>query len=163
MVKRDDLISFIYKTIGHDLLVKAEEKDDMANGVQVFGGEDVEVVTLGVSLNEEFLQKAVSDKSSFCIFHHGFDFRTYKSCLTKSQRKRLQVIFQNNMTIMGLHYALDAHKKIGNNAQIIEKLGAKIVGPLYDEWGYVAEFDKPVEVKQLKNEEAYRLGAKDWI
>ncbi|KKR92118.1 MAG: hypothetical protein UU41_C0029G0001, partial [Candidatus Roizmanbacteria bacterium GW2011_GWA1_41_13] len=59
MAKRDELINFINKIIGLDLLEKAKAKDDMANGVQILGGSNVEVVTLGVSLNEEFLIKVV--------------------------------------------------------------------------------------------------------
>ena len=150
MIKRDELITFIKKTIGYELLEKARNKDDMANGVQILGGSNVEVVTLGVSLNEEFLIKVVADRSNFCIFHHGFDFRTYKSRLSPDQMKRLKIIFQNNITVMGFHYAHDAHEEIGNNAQIIKQLGATIKEPLFEEWGYTATFHKPVSVKELK-------------
>ena len=55
MVSRDELIDFVHSTIGVDLLSKASRKDEMANGVQIHGGDDVRVVALGVSLNEEFL------------------------------------------------------------------------------------------------------------
>lgn len=150
MVKRDTLIHFIYQTIGADLLGKAEVKDEMPNGVQILGGEDVAVVTLGVSLNEEFLKKAVKHNSNFSIFHHGFDPRTYKSCYGVSSQKRLRLIFQNNITIMGFHYSLDAHSQIGNNAQIIQKLGAKIGESLYEEWGYVGKLLPSQSVGELK-------------
>lgn len=150
MIKRNDLIAFIYKTIGKELLDKAEKKDEMANGVQFLGGENVEAVTLGVSVNEEFLKKAAEDGSNFSIFHHGFDARTYKNCYSISSQKRLKIILQNDMTIMGLHYALDAHKEIGNNAVIIKELGAKISEPLFDEWGYIGKFDSSVSVDSLK-------------
>ena len=76
MVSRDELIDFVHSTIGVDLLSKASRKDEMANGVQIHGGDDVRVVALGVSLNEEFLKQAVTIRSNFSIFHHGFDVRT---------------------------------------------------------------------------------------
>jgi len=150
MIKRDDLIDYINKVIGKDLLAKAEKKDEMANGVQFHGSENVEVVTLGVSVNEEFLKKAAEDGSNFSIFHHGFDARTYKNCFSRSSQKRLKIILQDDMTIMGLHYALDAHPEIGNNAVIIKELGAKVKEPLFDEWGYVGEFEKLTSVDSLQ-------------
>lgn len=149
MLKRDKLISFINKTIGEELINKALIKDEMLNGVQFSGGENVKKVALGVSLNEEFLQKAIEWGSNFCLVHHGFDVRTWKSRYSKYSQKRLKLIFKNDLTIMGFHFALDAHPKLGNNAQIINKLRAKIGEPLYDEWGYTATFTKPQEVHDL--------------
>jgi len=149
MVNRDELINFIYQTIGEELVEKAFQKDENANGVQILGSENVEKVTLGVSLNEAFLHESIHKKSNFCIFHHGLDARTYKSRLPSYLQKRLKLIFQNEMTIMGFHYCLDAHPKLGNNAQIIKKLGAKIKESFMDEWGYVAEFETKKDVSKL--------------
>jgi dinuclear metal center YbgI/SA1388 family protein len=152
MVKRDELIKFIYKIIGEEWLKKAEEKDEVANGVQILGKEEVKKVSLGVSVNEEFLQKVVEEGSNFCIFHHGFDPRTYKSRYPTYSQKRLKIIFQNGITIIGFHYCLDAHPEIGNNATIIKKLGAKIKEPLFGEWGYAATFSKKRNVYDLAHE-----------
>jgi dinuclear metal center YbgI/SA1388 family protein len=150
MVHRNDIVDFINMTIGPELLTRSEKKDDMANGVQFIGGDGVGVVALGVSLNEEFLKKAVEKKSNFCVFHHGFDPRVYKGAYSQSSQKRLQKIFQSNMTICGFHYALDAHRQIGNNAQIIKKIGASITEPLFDEWGFTGTFSRPISVVSLK-------------
>ena len=149
MIKRDELIKFIEKTIGRDLIQKALIKDEIANGVQFLGQENVSKVALGTSLNEEFLLGAVKAKAQFCIFHHGFDCRVWKSRFPVFAQKRLKVIIENKLTVMGWHYALDSHLKIGNNAIIIRLLGAKIKKPLWDEWGYTAEFDQPQDVKEL--------------
>lgn len=149
MVKRDELIDFIYRTIGQDLIEKALLKDENANGVQILGGENVEKVALGVSLNEEFLKKAIKWGTNFCIFHHGFDVRTYKSRFPISSQKRLRLIFKNDITVLGFHYALDAHPEVGNNATIIKKLGGKIVDSLFDEWGFVATLQNEISVHDL--------------
>lgn len=149
MIKRDTLINFIYKTIGEELLKFALQKDELANGVQILGGEEVEKVTLGVSLNEDFLKEAVSAGSNFCIFHHGFDARTYKSRYPTYSQKRLKLIFQHQLTILGFHFALDTHPEIGNNAVIIKKLGLKRGEPLFEDYGYTATFSKPQDVKKL--------------
>ena len=149
MIKRDELITFINQTIGNELLEKALQKDEVANGVQILGGEKVEKIALGVSLNEEFLKEAVKWGSNFCIFHHGFDVRTWKSKYSLSSQKRLRIIFKNDTSVLGFHFALDTHPVIGNNAMIIKELGAKIIEPLFDEWGYTATFEKPKDIHDL--------------
>lgn len=150
MVKRDDLIQFIYQAIGHDLIQKARQKDERANGVQILGSQKVNKVALGVSLNEDFLKEAVAAKANFCIFHHGLDVSAFKSLVPLSAQKRLKLIFENNLTIAGFHYALDAHPTLGNNAVIIKELGAKRLNtPYFEEWGWVAEFNLAQDVKEL--------------
>lgn len=44
---------------------------------------------------------------------------------------------------------MDAHPEIGNNAVIINSLGAKIVDSLFDEWGFVGKFGKPQAISDL--------------
>ncbi len=152
MVKRDELIKFIYQTIGKGLLEKAAKVDEVANGVQILGKEDVAKVAIGASLNEDFLKEAVRWGADFCIFHHGFDPRTFKSCYPISAQKRLKLIFENDLTIAGFHFCLDAHPQIGNNAVIIKKLGARISHPFYKEgWGFIAKFFRPQPLATLKS------------
>ena len=149
MVKRDQLIEFVYQTIGKEWIEKALAKDELANGVQFLGNEEVKKVALGTSLNEDFLQEAVKAGAQFCIFHHGFDVRTWRSRYPLFSQKRMRVIFENKLTVMGFHYALDFHPEIGNNVAIIKKLGAKVKDTLYEEWGYIAEFSTSQDVKKL--------------
>ena len=149
MIKRDELIKFVYNTIGKEWIERALEKDELANGVQFLGKEEISKVALGVSLNEDFLHEAVKAGAEFCIFHHGFDARVWKSRYPRFSQKRLKVIYENGLTIMGFHYALDAHPEIGNNVMIIKKLGAKVKESFWDEWGYVAELPASQDVKKL--------------
>ena len=149
MINRTTLLSFLEETLGQETLVKARQQDEMANGPQFIGDEDVQTVTLGVSLNEEFLQSAISLGSNFCIFHHGFDPRTYKSAYSLSQQKRLRLIANHTLTIVGYHAALDMHPTLGNNATIIKKLGATPTVSLFEDWGYVGRFEKPQKVTNL--------------
>lgn len=149
MIHRDQIIKFIYSTISEDLLAKSLLKDELANGVQFLGGEQVNKVTLGTSLNQDFLNEAIAAKSNFCIFHHGFDVRTFQSRYLQFSQKRLNLIIKNNLTIAAFHYCLDAHPKIGNNAVIAQKLGATLGEPLFEDWGFVAHFDQPQDIQAL--------------
>ena len=104
MIKRDELIKFVDQTIGAELMQKALQKDEVANGLQFLGNEAVKKVALGVSANEEFLLAAIKAGAQFCIFHHGLDTRVWKSRYPLFSQKRLKVIVENKLTIMGLHY-----------------------------------------------------------
>ncbi|MBI2010161.1 MAG: Nif3-like dinuclear metal center hexameric protein [Candidatus Chisholmbacteria bacterium] len=88
-------------------------------------------------------------KAQACIFHHGFDPRTYKSRFSRSAQKRLRLIAKHELTILGFHYSLDAHPQIGNNSVIIRELGAELGEPLFDEWGYIGRFRTFQDVKEL--------------
>lgn len=151
MIKRDELTKFIYQTIGKDLIAKALEKDEVANGVQYTGSDEVKKLAIGVSLNEDFLNEAVKAGIQYCLFHHGFDTRVFKSRFPLFAQKRLKLIVKNNLTIAGFHYSLDCHPTLGNNALIIKALGAKIKEPLFWDFGYTAEFKTPQSVAKLQD------------
>lgn len=148
MVKRKELIQFIHHIIGEELFTRALALDHRANGMQFFGSEEVNKVALGVSLNQDFLQQAITAKAQFCIFHHGLDTDTNHALLPSFTQQRLRTIIEHNLNIMGLHFVLDAHPALGNNAVIINKLGAKVTEPLL-EWGYVGKFDQPQDIEAL--------------
>jgi len=154
MVKRDELIQAIHEIIGSDLLEKAQTIDQNANGVQIHGVEEVTKLALGVSANLDFFQEAVASGAQFCLFHHGLPlhpkYHIYNSRLDLSQQKLLKYVFAHDLTVAGYHYALDAHPIIGNNAAIIRKLDAKMTDETYyEDWGWIAEFDKPQSVEEL--------------
>lgn len=150
MVKRDDITRATYEIIGQDLLDKAWQKDEVANGVQIYGNNAVSKIALGVSLNSAFLTIAAKRGAQYCICHHGLDPRTYLSRLPLYLQKELKFIFNHQLTVAGFHYSLDAHPVIGNNAQIIQKLGARLGEPLFDDWGFVGKFDKATELNIIK-------------
>ena len=156
MVKRDDLITTINTIIGEDLVKEAQFKDSYANGVQIVGNEEVTKVALGVSTSLEFLQEAVSTGAEFTITHHGLDLTSHNiiaSRLHPGIQELLTSAITNNLTVAGYHFSLDSHSEIGNNATIIRELGANRLDITYSGgWGWVGEFDKPRDVKELANQ-----------
>jgi len=153
MIKRDALISSIHSIIGEDLLAKANQVDDNANGVQVHGAGEVTKLALGVSTGLDFFREAVSSGAQMCVTHHGLhlsDRYLYNSRLDQAQQAVLKFVFESNLTVAGYHYSLDAHPQIGNNAVIIRELGAKRLDiPYFEDWGWVAEFDQSQNVEKL--------------
>jgi len=154
MIGRDELITTINQIIGEDLLAKANQIDSNANGVQIHGTDKITKVALGTSCNLDFLKEATDSGAEFCIFHHGLHLTAkyiYNSRLDRAQQAQLRHVFQNDLSVAGYHYSLDAHPEIGNNAAIIRRLGANRLDNPYmmQGWGWVAEFDKARDVEEL--------------
>lgn len=149
MIKRDELFSVIEGILGTELLEKARRVDVVANGMQIKGSSEVDKIALGVTCHREFLEKAVEWGAQVCLFHHGLDPRTHLSTFPTYLQKQLKIALGHNVTIAGYHFALDAHPSLGNNAQIIEKLGATISGPLFEDWGFVGRFETPQRLEAV--------------
>lgn len=156
MIKRDEITGFLYETLGEELLEKAAVKDTVPNSVQIKGAEEVSAVALGVSASLEFFEQAIEAGANYCIFHHGLHLSGgVVNGRLDAFESRLKLVFGANLTVAGFHYSLDAHKSLGNNAQIIEKLGAKRLEiPFFDEWGFVGEFKSPQPVEKLAKQAA---------
>lgn len=153
MIKRDDLILNIENLIGSDLIAKARLKDIYSNGVQIHGADEVKKITLGVSMTHDFLTESVASGAQFCLTHHGLDLTSHNivtSRIHSGLQRDLKYIFDNNLTVAGYHYSLDAQPDFGNNITIIKALGANITSETYyDGWGYVAEFSEPILATSL--------------
>ncbi len=153
MVTRDELIQTIHHLIGEDLIEKANQIDENANGVQIHGADEVSKIALGVSISLDFFREAVASGAQFTLTHHGLHLSPkymYNSRLDRSQQAVLKYVFAHNLTVAGYHYSLDAHPEIGNNATIIKLLGAKKLDiPYFEGWGWVGEFESPTDVKKI--------------
>jgi dinuclear metal center YbgI/SA1388 family protein len=142
MVKRDELIHFIDSFFGHEFIATAKRTDDYVNGVQIKGASNVRNVALGVSVSLDFLKRCRDAGANFVIVHHGIGLNRLDHYLNNVLKERLRIIIDSEITLLGYHYMLDAHPEIGNNAQILSKLGADIVSPFHDGWGFVGELRK---------------------
>jgi dinuclear metal center YbgI/SA1388 family protein len=144
MIKRDELIKTIHEFIGEELLAKANQLDENANGVQIHGAEEVKKIALGVSATLDFFKEAADSGAQFCLTHHGIHLASrylYNSRLDQAQQAILRYVFAHNITVVGYHATLDMHPEIGNNATIIRELGAKRLNqPYFMGWGWLAEF-----------------------
>lgn len=149
MVKREEIIKFIFDYFGEDFVKKAKAKDDYINGIQIKGKDEVKKLALGVSTNLEFLTKSKVWGADFIIAHHGISLSKIDHYLNPILKKRFKILFDGEITLLAFHYMLDAHKEIGNNAQIIKKLGGKVIEPFYDEWGWIGELKKAEEIDKV--------------
>jgi len=151
MITRDQLTEFLDNYFDQSLIQKAREKDQhMPNGLQWAGKDKIEKLVLGVSANLDFFKEAFKAHADALIVHHGLAQDNPYNLYGPSLQKRLKFLSENKLSLYGYHYLLDFHPEIGNNAQIIKKLGAKITDvSLFDEWGWLAEFSQARSVEKL--------------
>ncbi len=131
-------------------------KDYCPTGLQVTGQEKISKIALGVSANLEFFKKAIKNNCQTCIVHHGlFWQKDWPFVIDEIWKNRLQYLFEHRLSLFAYHYPLDSHPKIGNNSQILQKLGCKITQPFgRDEhftWGYQGSFFKAITFNDLVN------------
>jgi dinuclear metal center YbgI/SA1388 family protein len=118
MATRDEIVTFC------DELLEAGAFDDYGpNGLQVPGTGEVSKVAAGVSANLEFIEAAVESGAQLAIAHHGLFWGGQPQALSEQMANRLRALLTAGVSLAAYHLPLDAHREIGNNALLCERLG----------------------------------------
>jgi dinuclear metal center YbgI/SA1388 family protein len=106
-----------------ELLSPASFSDYGPNGLQVPGPDRIHTVVTGVSASAELFERAAEHDADLVLVHHGIFWNRAPLALTPSSKRRLQLLFDNDMALAAYHLPLDGHPEVGNNALIAEALG----------------------------------------
>ncbi|WP_425619507.1 Nif3-like dinuclear metal center hexameric protein [Buchnera aphidicola] len=111
--------------------------DIVPNGLQIEGRSTVKKIITGVTACQDLLNKALYYNVDAIIVHHGYFWKNESKYIHNMQKERLKTILINDINLYSWHLPLDAHKKLGNNAQIAKKLNISIKGNIlpYVFWG----------------------------
>src|SRR5918912_2028782 len=93
------------------------------NGLQVPGREDVETVVTGVSANAELFARAREEGADLVLVHHGLFWAGPPRSLDRAAKRRLQLLFDADMSLVAYHLPLDGHAEHGNNALLADAIG----------------------------------------
>jgi dinuclear metal center YbgI/SA1388 family protein len=104
-------------------------EDYCPNGLQVPGRDEVATVATGVSAHLELFERAASESADLLLVHHGAFWNSEPRALSRTMKRRLQVIFDADMSLAAYHLPLDAHAELGNNALLARALGAERLDP----------------------------------
>lgn len=122
-VLRDEIVAFL-----DDYLQITNFRDYCPNGLQVIGRPSVERVALAVSANLECFRLAAEKKASLLITHHGLFWENTPRMVGAMMKGRLKMLFEHDITLLGYHLPLDAHRDVGNNALWLKHLGFELEG-----------------------------------
>src|SRR3954464_8494291 len=107
-----------------DTILEPSAYDDYGpNGLQVPGREAVETVVTGVSANVELFARAREHKADLVLVHHGLFWAGPPRPLDRASKRRLQLLFDADMSLAAYHLPLDGHLEHGNNALLADELG----------------------------------------
>lgn len=123
MARRDEILEF-----AAELLELESFRDYGPQGLQVAGAEDVSKIVCAVSSSLELFEHAASAGAQLVLVHHGLLWDNEPRVIDARVRRRLQALFDADLTLAGYHLALDAHPEIGNNALLARELGVEVDG-----------------------------------
>jgi len=118
MVHRDDIDTWL-----RELLAVDRFKDYGPNGLQVQGGPTVRRVASGVTASLACIDAAIEAGADTLLVHHGLFWRGQDGRLTGWLRERVARLIRHDLNLFAFHLPLDAHPRVGNNAQLGLRLG----------------------------------------
>ena len=121
MARRDEILEF-----AAELLELESFRDYGPQGMQVAGADEVSKIVCAVSSSLELFERAASAGAQLVIVHHGLLWDNEPRVIDARVRRRLQALFDADLTLAGYHLALDAHPDVGNNALLARELGVEV-------------------------------------
>lgn len=104
------------------------------NGLQVENSGAVTRIAAAVDASLATIKLAVAAGADLLIVHHGLFWST-TAPWTGKRREMMELLIKNNLAVYSSHLPLDAHRRLGNNAQICAALGFKNLKPFFFERG----------------------------
>ncbi len=123
MEERDTITSYL-----DELLPVGEIEDVSWNGLQIEGAESVKTIVTGVTAGKELFTRAAELHAEYIVVHHGHYWRYGMPSLTGWEKRRIDILLENKMSLYASHLPLDKHPQIGNNIQLLKLLHAEVTG-----------------------------------
>jgi len=111
------------------LLEPERFSDYSPNGLQVEGERPVQRLVTGVTASEAFIDRALALGADALLVHHGYFWKGEPAPVTGMKARRLRKLLGAGVHLLAYHLPLDAHPKLGNNAQLARVLGFEMEQP----------------------------------
>ena len=121
--------------------------DGAANGLQVENSGAVTKIAASVDASLATIKLAIATKADLLIVHHGL-FWSSRQPWTGKNYELLKLLPENNLAIYSSHLPLDAHPKLGNNAQLCAALGLKNLKPFFLTHGQTIGFKSQTKISR---------------
>ncbi len=149
MEKLKDIVKFL------DNYLKIDEIEDRSwNVLQIEGKPNVNKIVFAENTSLDIFKKAKKIEADLIMVHHGQFWNGKNPSLVGWSKERVSFLYENGISLYACHLPLDRHKEVGNNAQLIKLLGAKIKKEFLMEGGknigWIGEFKKPVSVRKIE-------------
>jgi dinuclear metal center YbgI/SA1388 family protein len=123
--------------------------DGAVNGLQVQNSGVVTKIAAAVDASFATAKLAVTAKADLMIVHHGL-FWSPSHTWTGKKYELLQLLIENNLAVYSSHLPLDAHPKLGNNAQLCAALGLRNLKPFFLSHGKPIGFQSQTRISRTE-------------
>ena len=120
-----------------DRILRTNEMGDYpgaSNGLQVENHGGVSRIAATVDASVATIKLAIDARADLLIVHHGL-FWSPTHPWTGKKYELLRLLIENNLAVYSSHLPLDAHPKLGNNAQLCTAIGLKRLQPFFPSHG----------------------------
>jgi dinuclear metal center YbgI/SA1388 family protein len=152
MAARDEILGYAAELLDLDSFA-----DYGPQGMQVAGADEVTKIVCGVSASLELFEGAAAASAQLVIVHHGLLWNNEPRTIDRRMRRRLEALFDADLTLAGYHLALDAHPEVGNNALLARELGVDVEGP-FAELGAGGRLPAPEPLETFVERVRERIG-----
>jgi len=121
MINRTELVAYCNKFLQIELF-----KDYCPNGLQVEGGGSISRIVSGVTASQALINAAAEYQADVLLVHHGFFWKGENPVLSGIKKQRIKSLLINDINLLAYHLPLDAHKTLGNNVLLAERLGLSV-------------------------------------
>ncbi len=135
--------------------------DGAANGLQVENRGKISRIAVAVDASLATVKLAVAAGADLLVVHHGL-FWNARQPWTGTNYKLLRLLIENNLAVYSSHLPLDAHPRLGNNAQLCAALGFRNLRPFFLTHGQTIGFKTRMTISraELAKQLAQATGAK---
>ena len=98
-------------------------KDYCPNGLQVSGSTEIRRIVSGVTASEALIHEAIARRANAILVHHGWFWKNEDPRVVGIRRTRLALLLKHDINLIAYHLPLDAHPRLGNNAQLAQVIG----------------------------------------
>jgi dinuclear metal center YbgI/SA1388 family protein len=121
--------------------------ENAANGLQVENSGTVTRIAATVDASLVTAKLAIAAKADLLIVHHGL-FWSPRQPWTGKNYELFRLLAENNLAVYSSHLPLDAHPKLGNNAQLCAALGLKNLKPFFASHGQTIGFKSQTKISR---------------
>lgn len=124
-----------------------KDYDRAANGLQVENRGQVTSIAATVDATLATAKLAVAAGADLLIVHHGL-FWSPAHPWTGKRYELLKCLLDNHLAVYSSHLPLDAHARLGNNAQLCAALGLKALKPFFVDHGQAIGFQSTTRISR---------------
>ncbi len=121
------VVSYCDKTLR---TTEITDYDGAVNGLQVENRGTISRIAATVDATLATVKMAIEAKADLLIVHHGL-FWSPTHPWTGKRYEMIRLLMENNLAVYSSHLPLDAHPKLGNNAQLAAALRLKNLKPFF--------------------------------